>query len=451
MLLKTIGRHWYGDLGQSNPLPPHKGFFMGLASSWERLKGMLGVERINGDYFFRIVNGSQTWGKKDSNKKKMEMVLENPAAMYVFLLLPEIFSMGRFYMTTKADEPKEVLKHPLLDLLNKPNPMQTTQQFLWDYMFWRKTGTANLYIDSKVPTEKNRMYFLNGDHIDWPKGAKDKKDFIFLSDNEVNELKRTLLTYDSNGQKFKFRYDQLKQYFDISNGLGNWFRSPSRIEAIYKIVENSDSALRAKNINIDFLGKFIVSGKVDVSNTSQMMMGDDDKLSVRSAMHSGERIFPTKTPVNINRFIDNAAVLKELDASFMNDAFLIGKMLNIPRDVLEMLASSTYENQEKARASLVSYCIQPDADDFCSGLLEHFGLADGYTLQLQFDHLPFVQAFEKDKAETWRTKADAFSKFVNAGARPEETAAMMEIGDWFTEFNEHSPSSTNSNNVEDGK
>lgn len=405
---------------------------------WQNIgKSIFNISKEGGDWFYQIIGGNVTWGKKTTFQEKMSAILQNPAALYIFILLPELFSLGEFELKTK--DGKEVEEHPLLDFLKNPNFMQTEDQFKWDYMFWRKLGTANLYIDSKILSKGNSMYFINGDNIEWPQWFKDNGETLFLSKRSQQLMNEQKLTYRTKGQVFDFRYEKLMQFFDISNGLGNWFSSPSRVDALYKVISNSDKSLESKNINTEFLSKFIVSGKVDINDTSKMPMADDDKQSVRESMRSRENVFPTKSPVSINRFIDQSTVLESLDKAYMNDAFIIGKMLNIPKDVIEMLGDSTYENQEKARASVISYCIQADANDFCEGILKYFGLGDTYNLELVYSHLPFVQVFEKDKADTAKSKASAFSVLVNAGADQKEVADMLGMGDWLTKFREPIP------------
>lgn len=403
---------------------------MGLISKWNKI--VSAFKQLNGTWFFTLWSNNPGWSKKTTHNQKLRAVLENPAALYIFLLLPELFSMGRFKLTKNE---KDVEEHPLLNLLSSPNPMQTGEQFLWDYMFMRKLGTANLYVDSQTVSPENKMYFLNGDCIEWPKWFEDHSKKIILSKSLVKQIKEKELVYKTGNDRMTFKYKKLLQFFDISNGLEGWFSSPSRVDALYKIIDNSEKALASKNINADFSSKFVVSGKVDIQNTSQLPMQSEDKESLREAMRSKENIFPTKTAVSINRFIDQPKVLEALDEAFMKDAFLIGKMLNIPKDVIEMLGSATYENQEKARAVIISYCIQPDANDFCSGLLKYFGL-DEYKLELNYDHLPFVQVFEKDRAETLKLKSEAFMKLVDSGADPNQVAELLDFQNVLTEFGE---------------
>lgn len=406
MLTNTILVSWFSNA------------FNALSNMWG------GQERS----FFTMLNGSASYLNHTSQEEKLKLILTNPAALYIFILLPELFSMGKFQLVDNDGEKIDRPDDPLLKLLNKPNPLQTGSQFKWDYMFWRKLGTANLYIDSKMLSERNKMYFISGDKLEWSNFFKDNRDSLILSTSKEAQMKREIIKYKSSNQEFAFRYEQLLQFFDLSNGFGDWFKSPSRVDALYKIVSNSANALQAKNINAEFSAKYMVSGQTSVDDVSSLMMNQGEKQSIEQMVRSGKSVHAVRSQLNINRFVENAGVLTQLDEAYMNDAFLIGKMLNIPKDVIEMLGDSTYENQEKARASIVSYCIEPDAEDFCNGLTEYFGYDDkGVKLKLDFSHLPFVQVFESEKANVMKGKADALLKLVDAGADQQEAAEWLGI------------------------
>jgi hypothetical protein len=380
-----------------------------------------------GNIFYKMFSTLVSWLQHDNDDQKLLMVLQNPAALFIFSLQCDLTSLGKFYVKDENDEIIE--DDPVLKLLNNPNPMQSGKQFIWDYMFWNMLGTANMYVDSKTPDEENKMYWLINHNIDWPKELKDKRTNIILSKGQLAEIQRTVISYrQENGKSFKFQYKNLLQFFDLSNGVGSWFESPSRLDALYKIVSNSDKALNTKGVNLDFISKFFVAGKIDAENTSQQMMGENDKKSIRESMTSDETVYPVKTMIDVKRFVDNYGVLEALGKSFLDDYFLMGKAFGIPRDVLEAYVSSTFENQEKARASHISYTISPKIDDFCSKLERHFGyIEQKKKIVCGYDHLPFVQAFEKERAEGRRANAQALVGLVNSGAEPQEAADYLGI------------------------
>jgi hypothetical protein len=367
--------------------------------------------------------------------EKLDLILKNPAALHIFTLIPDLFSMGEYVLERDGEIVDE--EHPVLELLKNPNPLQTEQQLKWDYMFWRMLGTANLFSISKQP-ENSKLYFLKPHYIQWSELMKDNAESIFQSEAMVNQMLQQQFTYDNGKKKYTFRYEQLLQFFDTSNtvGMEGWWNGPSKIDALYKIILNSDYALKSKGVTADFAGKFLVGSQNDIEDTSSLPMNEADKRSVRRAMRSAESVYPTKTAPNIERFIDDSQVLQNLDDAFLNDAFLIGKMLkNVPKDALELMGDTTYENQEKARASLVSYCIQPDADDFTQKIGEYFGMGDeGLSIRLDYSHLPFVQVFESEKASVMSTKANAYGTLTGLGM--DYKAAAMAVGLEPEDFNE---------------
>jgi len=381
----------------------------------------------------------ETWSNDTNFDKhtRLKQVLENPAALFIFALLPDLCSMGRFKLYNGKDkDAEEVAEHPILDLLDDPNPMQSGDQFKWDFMFWRLLGSANMLSDSKVLKSggANMLYWMAPDCIEWPKWFEENKSSLFLSDSSIRELMAKRLRYKTNVQDIPFKYELMKQFFDISNGVTGWFYPPSRVDALHKIIKNSDNILNAKNVNSLLAKKYIVAGKHDVRNVSTLPMGAKEADDVERKVMGNKSIHGMKSMVDIKRFVENLNGLQSLDKAFMNDAFFIGKMLNIPKDVIESFeGGATYENQEKARASIISYCVQPAADDFCKGLLKFYNIS-GMRLELDYTHLPFVQTFEKERAETLDKNATAYKKLVEGGVGQQQ--ASDACGFDFTDFTE---------------
>jgi len=91
-------------------------------------------------------------------------------------------------------------------------------------------------------------------------------------------------------------------------------------------------------------------------------------------------------------------------------------MYGIPKDVLEAYNSSTYENQEKARGAHVSYCLMPKGNVFFEGLTEYFGYTkENKEIIIDWEHLPFMQVFAKERAETEKVKAETLNTLMDAG------------------------------------
>jgi hypothetical protein len=374
--------------------------------------------------------GITTTDSDNINGSDIRVILENPAAVFLFSLLPDLASMGKFKLK-KISTGEEIERHEILTALQSPNPMQTQEQFVWDYMFYRLLGTASLYIDSKASGfNNNKFYWLTPDCIYFPEWFNENKNKLFLSKASIAELNKKVLYYYQDvglDNKLPIQYGQLKRFHDLSNSIEGWFETPSRIPAIRKILTNSENSLDSKRVTSHLAQKYMVSGHDTIDSHEDIPMNKREKKSIESAMRSKQNVFAFKRKVDVNSFVKNAEILGHLDKSMLHDAFLIAKVLkNIPKDAIELLGDSTYENQEKGKASIISYCVQPAMNDLASGILSYFGVTD-LEITVDFSHLPFVQVFEEQMSKTNLNNARAFSFLVEAGLPQEKAAEQLGI------------------------
>ena len=368
-------------------------------------------------------------------KSKINAVLSNPAALKVFALQCDLFSLAK----PQVKQGDKLLEDdPYLQLLKNPNPFQSQRQFLWDYMFWNMIGNAVLYIKSDdVDRVNNMMYFLDTSRIVFPIKLQEKISRLVLSKKALREIEDEKVEYkNENGKSNYFKVKELLFVSDLTNSTGNWFKGSSRLDALYKIIDNSEAGLDSKNINTRFLGKYMVSGKIDERNVNLPMMKAGEKKEIEDRVVGSKNIHAVQTPVNISRFVENPDVLKSLDESYLADYFKIGKMYGIPRDVLEAYNSSTYENQEKARGSHVSYTLSPKGEDLGDSTSERLGYNEQKKVILfDWSHLPFMQVFEKDRAIVNMTKARSLDALIKSGVNRESAALFLNME---VEFNPES-------------
>lgn len=364
--------------------------------------------------FFSLFNNTPQFNDYAGDIKKLNAIFTNPALLKVFSLQCDLFSLGKIkVLKNEKDQPDD----PALRLLKNPNPLQSESQFLWDFMFYTMMGNAYCYIDSNIAdNEANKLYMLNPAKMEWPREFENKKDkLIFSKSNEAELMKMTVKYTFEDGTSTNYPLSKIICIADLTNGIGNWFKGNSRIDALYKIISNSEASLDATNINTRFTGKFLVSGQQDPKNVTQLPMGKDEKDDIESKTNGRKQVHATRSQVDIKRFVSDMRAL-ELGKAYLESYFLIGNMFNIPRDVLEAYNSSTYENQEKARASHVSYTLQPKGNALLSALAQRFGYHNQKKIiTIDWSHLPFMQVFEKDKAITKSTQADAMTKLAKLG------------------------------------
>lgn len=328
---------------------------------------------------------------------------------------------------------------PALDRIANPNPMQNQSQWLWDYMFWKMVGNAYLYMSSNDVNRDNApMYWMETSKLEWPLSLERLKDKMIFSQTKLNQIMDEEIIYRyEDGTTFKFPLSKLATISDLTNGTGNWFKGFSRIDALYKVISNSETSLDSKNINVRYSGKFLVAGQQDPADVTKMPMSKDEKENIEAKVNGDKQVHAVKSMVDIKRFVDDLRVL-ELDKSFLADYYIIGMMYNIPRDVLEAYASSTFENQEKARAGHVSYTLEPAGEILGATLAKKWGYKEGWQICLSWDHLPFIQVFEKERAAIQQTKANTLNSLLRAGLDLEEINVFLD-----TEFTKVTTPETN--------
>lgn len=388
---------------------------------------------IKGAYRFsqNIIHGSTQFNNVGSDQEKIVTVLSSPAVLKVFALQCDLFSMG--LVGVKDDKENPIEDDPFLSMLRRPNPFQSQSQFLWDFMFWHMMGVNYCYVNSSVIDEGNVMYFLNPSKMEWPRELEMQRDKLVFSKKTIDERGKLAITYRyDDGSSVKLPLNRIIVSNDLTNGLGNWYKGPSRLDALYKIVSNSEFTLDAKNINVRYSGKFLVGSPSDLNRVG---LGDQEKKDIENKIDTDEKqVFAVGSAVNIKRFVSDFKSL-ELGKSFLEDYFLIGSMYNIPRDVLEAYNSATYENQEKARAAHVNYCLDPKGNQFMDAFEVFFGYdLEGKNICITWDHLPFMQVFEKERVDVKKAKIETFKMMVDMGIPVEDANAFLE-----TDFNPKEP------------
>ncbi len=401
-------------------------------------------ENVRSGFFpFHLWGASPVFNDYSEDTKKLLVIFKNPALLKVFCLQCDLFSLAKVYVYDKDDN--LIPDDPALARLANPNPMQGQAQFLWDYMFWKMVGNAYLYMNSNIVERENApMYWLENSKIEWPLSLEREKDKLIISQSKLREIMGTEITYRyEDGSTFKFKLSDIVSITDLSNGVGNWFKGFSRIDALYKVISNSEVSLDSKNINVRYTGKFLVSGQQDPSDISKKLMGQQEKDDIEKKINGetwqektdGEKqVHAVKSMVEIKRFVDDLRVL-ELDKSYLADYYLIGSMYNIPRDVLEAYTSSTFENQEKARAGHVAYTLEPAGEQLGTLICKRWGYdKEGKKICLSWDHLSFAMVFEQQRAALQQTKASVFNSLLKAGVKLEEINAFLD-----TDFSEVTP------------
>lgn len=362
--------------------------------------------------------------KLSGQEEMLNMVIKHPAVLKVFALQCDLFSLGEVYVEDK--DGNLLPDDPFIKLINSPNRFDMKSDFLWMYMFNLMLGNAYCYVESDIVEKSNNvMYMLDSWKIDIPKDLKKEKDTLIQSGKEYNRISDINVKYYYSSGGFKnIPWKNIVHVADLS--IGSRFEGRSRLEALTKIIANSEASLDSENINIRLSGQFMVSGRADLDNVDHMPMHQDEKDDIESKILKRNPVTAVKSLIDIKRFVEDSSK-QELDKKYLNAYFLIGKMWGIPRDVLEAYESSTFENQEKARGAHVSYSLQPKGNSFFNGLEEKFGYKEeGKNIYIDWEHLPFMQVFAEQRAETKKKTIETLGKMADLGIPIREINSFLE-------------------------
>jgi hypothetical protein len=359
---------------------------------------------------------------------KLKVILNNPAFLTIVKMNCDLFSLGKIYV--KDTNGEIIPNHPLNELISEPNPFQTTRQLKWDYMFWLMMGNAYLFAESFISTSDNILYFLDPSKMQFPKEMTEQGDKLFLSKVNADNFKKNLVKYKyDNGDETSIPFNKVIHYTDLSSTTKQWFKGSSVIDALFKVLSNSELALDAKNTNLLFAGKYMVAGKVGENDLDNPMMSQGEKKDIEQKTMRNTPVTAIKSMIEIKRFVEDMGKLK-LDEAYVQDAFKIGRIYGVPKDVIEAEVGSgaTYENQEKARGAHVDYVMSPKGEDFVDLIMKRFNFTGDACME--WTHLPFNYYSRMQKEESEKRKSEALLNLLQAGVDPED--AKIQLGYNFT-------------------
>lgn len=354
--------------------------------------------------YFTMMKTTAQFNNYAEIERKLQVVLSNPALLKVICLQCDLFSLGKFYV---YQNDKELETDPALDRLNNPNPFQSGSDLAWDFMFWHMIGNAHTYLDSNVVANtENKIYVLNTAKMDWPKFLQDNADKIVLSKAKIAELEKQVIKYKyDDGSTWSFPFKNLVISSDLGSSSGNWFNGSSRIDALYKVISNSEETLDAANINIRYTGKFMVAGQQDPNDVNKIPLSEPERQDMETKVNGHKSVHAFKSMLEIKRFVED---LKKLDLGrvYQDQYYIMGSMFGIPKDVLEAYdKSSTFENQEKSVGKHISYTLEPKGNRWMAQIGKHWGYdMQGKEIVMSWDHLSFMQVFEKDRVAVQASK-----------------------------------------------
>lgn len=357
-----------------------------------------------------------------NSKDFLTWSLENPILFSVVATRSKAFSQMQVVC---KNEKGEIVDVPELELVNNPNPLQTRQDFLYQYMWFMSVAGENyMYkiqpLSTQIPKsiynlQPNCLDFTNLDNFD---------PFIFRK-KEVKDLQDKTVNYNINGETKRFRFGDLEGFFDIANGLSDarsYFNSPSRIKSIEGVLCNIDENIKSKNLNLKFSQKYLFTNKNNVQGVATQLQ-KEDRQSIENTLF-GKSIQITNADVQASHLISDMKRLY-LDEQFATDGNTVALAFEMNKDIMNYFLgkSSTYENQEQGIIRYIQNSIQSSADQLMDGLTNILKLNErGLYLQASYDHLPVMQSVLNTKLKTLSESQEAIKTALENGTMTEDEA-----------------------------
>ena len=381
---------------------------MGLFSWFgSNRNNILSVERDRtGNFFYTLFDGK-------SNSKKHKTIQAYNQTYALHKVIDCIKDTGKLANINLYENGKLKITNYLYQVKPKPNPYQTWTDFIEEYIFWYSLGNVYFWKPTTTFAENQNYYFLDYSKFDDDTIKKFKKFGKKLSNQNSNEF---IKEFGNHIIKYKYSENEtqnipLKEVVIIHSGINidSWYLDNNKIEAIQKLISNSEDTLDSKNINIHFSKKYVAYQGVNKDDLAQQItgLGKQEREDIKGKVMSKDPLHVSgSNNLEVKRFIDN---LKNLgfDESFLNDYLLIGMFFNVPLEILgDFLRgkglSSQGDAKEKAMIQFVDMCLMPILQKLTDNL--ELNLTENQEVKAEFTHLWFMKVAIKQQAD--QRKAD---------------------------------------------
>ena len=335
----------------------------------------------------------------------------------------ELFSLMEIKHVNKDGE--EIKDSKVLKFLKKPNPLQTIEQYLYQYYvlngIYNKTFQYKLKGLSyeKIPAA---LWLL-------PSGAmKINATGKVYRQADIKEIITNFELVGSETQEL-FENDQV---IYMAEGVGASILNPvSRVEALQIPLSNIVASLKSRNIIITERGMIGFIKTKSPGGTDPQPPNADEVKRLRKEYQDeynldskGGHIGVTSLdaewiPMTFN--VQELGLLEGVEADFsaLCDAY------GHDRDIYASTKGATFENKNQGLKSTINNGLQPVADKLLSTLTaELIDENTGERLEACYDHLPVMKEDELKEAQAEKTEIEGLSILYRDGIISKEQYAL---------------------------
>ena len=339
----------------------------------------------------------------DRNCDYLELACENIALLTVHDMRSSIFSRGRVCVLDK--DGNEIEDDPFLAKIANPNYADSQSDFLYKHLFFKGIGNNYTRIihrnKSKDVDSIAAMMHLIPSEINH--NEINKFNEFILSKSDKKKAKEREIEYTLGDKVYKIPLDELIMFYDISSGLtaDSYFRSPSKIDALLPDLRNIEEAQKAKNINLKFSSKFIVSGKQQQSKGEgqwvDTVFEPEERDDIENKVYHKD-ILVNPNGLEVHSLANDFRNLM-YDTSMANDFLRVTNTWGVNKEIISWFAEGqdTYSNKKEAVVGWIQNSIMFEAEDFGNSYANYLGYTEeGKKIVLKYDHLPIMRAYQEE-------------------------------------------------------
>lgn len=355
----------------------------------------------------------------------------------------ETFSQGIIKHLDKDD--KEIENSPVLKLLNKPNPLQNGESFL--YYFYVNNA---IYSSNFAYMNKGSQLVELPSIIWWlPPGR--------MKINLTGKMYRQT-SLDGIIENYMLTYDEEpflpKEIIHISEGISqNMLKPTSKIEALQIPLSNIVAALKSKNIILTERGLIgFISGdnKANASGMGKELTANERKAfekqyqEDRSLDSRNSHVLLTEANMKWVPMTFDMIQLR-LTEGLEDDFNAICGAYNLDRDMFPSVKGATKENKGMGLKATIQNAMQPLGKKLMTEFSARLGVTErGERLEMSWDHLPIMKEDELFASQAKKELVEALSILKRDGIiKPEQYAKLAEVDYDGTGESEGSPTQVN--------
>lgn len=360
-------------------------------------------------------DSKEVWVSITDNE--FELYRTTPQLSIVINRDAEMLANGRFVVRNQKGE--ELPNHPLINLLENPNPYQSRNEWLMDYQIQK-----NLYGNQFMYLNSGSLGGLPKTLVNLPSyGMKIVKTGRIYDQLSIDGIVKEYRLRNADGTDTPYTPDKVIHSRIINPNDPLMGLSP--LHSLAMPISNIRGAYGYRNVIITKKGAIgmITSDQRDSEGGGGVPLKRDEREKIERQMTTKDQgIFDGQSHVIVSgsslkwspmTYPTKVLMLfEEIDADFRSIIDAYGHDENI----YATDSNAKYQNMNEALKKVYDTRIIPQAESFTFNLSKRFGLIDqGLYIELDYSHLEVMKENEQSKAETIKMKADAISTLINSG------------------------------------